>query len=94
MQGLEDIHALNRQKMIESSERIATKYGPTIDIIAGTQSNDVLVLVSHYDTIVIPFTNLDAVIEAMLEVRSAVQAQEEGTGAKPVQGEGPVPVQQ
>lgn len=93
MQGLEDIHSLNRAKMIETSERIATKYSTTIDIIAGTQSNDVLVLVSRYDTIVIPFTDLDAVIQAMLEVRSAVQAQEEGAGAEPVQGEGAVPVQ-
>lgn len=92
MHGLEDIHSLNRQKMIETSERIANKYGATIDILGGTQSNEVLVLVSHYDTIVIPFTDLDAVIKAMLEVRSAVQAQEEGTGTEPVQGEGAVPV--
>lgn len=92
MNGLEDIKALNRQKMVETSERIANKYGATIDIIGGTQSNDVLVLVSHYDTIVIPFTDLDKVIEGMLEVRRAVQAQEEGTRAEPVQGESAVPV--
>lgn len=94
MQGLEDIKTLNRQKMIETSERIASKYGTVIDVLGGTQSNEVLVLVSHYDTIVIPFTDLDKVIQAMLEVRSAVQAQEEGAGAEPVQGEGTVPVQQ
>lgn len=93
MHGLETIRKLNQAKAIESSERIATTYGQTIDVIAGTQSNDVLVLVSHYDVIVIPFSDLDKVIEAMKEVRSAVQAQEEGTGAEPVQDEGAVPVQ-